>query len=86
MRQRFRPVVEAVLGSGVADGFAGNRRRECGLACSRRLPHYYEHTQVKTLLTKQHLQFENLLLRRAKSRSLPCDCCVLVSLGGIFSG
>lgn len=66
MRRRFRPVVEAVLGSGVADGFAGNRRRECGLACGRRLPHYCQHTQVKTLLTKQHLQSENLLLFKSE--------------------
>lgn len=58
MRQRFGPVVEAVLGSGVADGFAGNRRREGGLACSRRLPHNYRHTQVKTTPPKQPLQFE----------------------------
>lgn len=48
MRQRPRPVVEAVLGSGVAYGFAGNRRRERGLACSGRLPHNYKYTEAET--------------------------------------
>lgn len=60
MRQRIRPVVEAVFGSGVADGFAGDRRRERGLACSRRFPHNYKYTQVKTILPKQQLQFKIL--------------------------
>lgn len=36
------PVVEAVfVGSGLTDGFTGNRGGVGGLACSRRLPHTY---------------------------------------------
>lgn len=59
MGPRIRPVVEAVLGSGVADGLAGNRGRERGLARSRRLPHNYKYTRVKTILPKRRLPFEN---------------------------
>lgn len=44
-RLEFVPVVKAVLvGSGVADGFTGNRGGVGGLACSRRLPHTYIHS------------------------------------------
>lgn len=64
MRRRIGPVVEAVLGSGVADGFAGNRRREGGRARSRRLPHNYKHTAVRITLPKQPLHVVRFLLER----------------------
>lgn len=42
------PVVEAVfVGSGLTDGFTGNRGGVGGLACSRRLPHTYIYTNTE---------------------------------------
>lgn len=44
---QYWPIVEAVLvGPGVADGFTGNRGGVSGLACSRRLPHTYVHSNT----------------------------------------
>lgn len=42
------PVVEAVfVGSGLTDGFTGNRGGVGGLACSRRLSHTYIYTNTE---------------------------------------